>query len=161
MELQKNVSNPMLMGAIELMKADPSEEHKKMLFEEIMKADYLVPALIEPTPVADGEGRMRLSKEQKIAFPMLKTPDGRKFFAAFTDKMEYEKYQKDEKLSRLTMKMEEIGHVMLRGQTDATGCVINPGGCNIMVPKEMMQTILAAKFAALKQAAQKERKDPE
>ena len=61
MEWNKSVSNPMLVGMIELMKADPTQDHKKMFVEEMMKAKYLTPAVIEPKPKKDGNGGAKLS----------------------------------------------------------------------------------------------------
>ena len=57
MEFNKNVSNPMLVGAIELMKAEDTPEHRGMFVEELAKAEFLSPAMVNPAPAegADGE----------------------------------------------------------------------------------------------------------
>ena len=68
MEWNKSVSNPMLVGMIELMKADPTQDHKKMFVEEMMKAKYLTPAVIEPKPRTGTEGHSLL-RETKSVFP--------------------------------------------------------------------------------------------
>ena len=57
MEFNKNVSNPMLVGAIELMKAEDTPEHRSMFVDELVKAEFLSPAMVDPVPEEDGEGQ--------------------------------------------------------------------------------------------------------
>ena len=40
--------------------------------------------------------------------------------------------------------------------TQALGFVINPAGCNIIVPKEMIANIMAVRMAARQQAARQQ-----
>lgn len=54
MEFNKSVSNPMLMGAIELMKAEDTPEHRNMFIGELGKASFLSPAIVDPAPT-EGE----------------------------------------------------------------------------------------------------------
>ena len=48
MEFNKTVSNPMLVGALELMKAEDTPAHRNMFMGELTKASFLTPAIIEP-----------------------------------------------------------------------------------------------------------------
>ena len=48
MEFNKPVSNPLLMGSIELMKAEDTPAHRNMFMGELAKAEFLSPAIIEP-----------------------------------------------------------------------------------------------------------------
>ena len=50
MEFNKPVSNPLLMGSIELMKAEDTPAHRNMFMGELAKAEFLSPAIIEPAP---------------------------------------------------------------------------------------------------------------
>ena len=88
MEFNKTVSNPMLVGALELMKAEDTPAHRNMFMGELTKASFLTPAIIEPAPTEDAEGKLVLAPNSKVQFPMLNTPDGAKFFMAFTDAAE-------------------------------------------------------------------------
>ena len=92
MEFNKTVSNPMLVGALELMKAEDTPAHRNMFMGELTKASFLTPAIIEPAPTEDAEGKLVLAPNSKVQFPMLNTPDGAKFFMAFTDAAEYGKW---------------------------------------------------------------------
>ena len=92
MEFNKTVSNPMLVGCVQLMRAEDTPEHRNMFVAELVKASFQAPAIIEPAPVEDEEGRLVLASGSMIQFPMLSTPDGKRFFMGFTDAVEYRKW---------------------------------------------------------------------
>ena len=142
MEWNKSVSNPMLVGMIELMKADPTQDHKKMFVEEMMKAKYLTPAVIEPKPEKDGNGRAQLTPGNKIRFPMLNAPDGKSFYMAFTDSIEFRKWKKEEQ-DTLVLTFPEYAGLILRKGNTAAGFVINPFGGNIVISRDMLMSLAA------------------
>lgn len=162
MEFNKPVSNPMLVGTIELLKAEDTPEHRNMFVAEMTKASFLAPALIDPEPVENAEGKLTIAGSSKIQFPMLSAPDGKKFFMAFTDASEYEKWQeKTRSLPTFALKFDDYVAMLFHkngdgSTTQALGFVINPVGCNIIVPKEMVANIMAARVAAAKQQAAKQ-----
>ena len=159
MEFNKAVSNPMLMGAIELMKAEDTPEHRNMFVGELAKANFLSPAIIDPAPTEGEDGKPVIAPGSKVQFPMISTPDGQKFFMAFTDRMEYDKWQeKNQKLPTFALKLEDYAAMILRRDPQgnlcpALGMVINPLGANIIVPREMLAGIVSAKVAQVKQMA--------
>ena len=71
MEFNKSVSNPMLMGAIELMRAEDTPDHRNMFVGELAKATFLSPAIIEPAPVENAEGKLAIAPGSKVQLPML------------------------------------------------------------------------------------------
>nr|WP_300832652.1 SseB family protein [uncultured Acetatifactor sp.] len=164
MEFNKTVSNPMLVGALELMKAEDTPAHRNMFMGELTKASFLTPAIIEPAPTEDAEGKLVLAPNSKVQFPMLNTPDGAKFFMAFTDAGEYEKWQeKNQKFPFFALKLEEYAAMILRRDPKgnlcpALGMVVNPFGANIILPREMLAGMMTARAAQAKQAAQKQKK---
>ncbi len=164
MEFNKTVSNPMLMGSIELMKAEDTPAHRNMFLGELVKASFLSPAIIEPAPAEDASGKLAVAPGSKVQFPMLTTPDGAKFFMAFTDETEYKKWQeKNQKFPFFALKLEDYAAMILRRDPKgnicpALGMVINPFGANIVVPREMLAGMMSAKAAQAKQAAEKQKK---
>lgn len=162
MEFNKPVSNPMLVGTIELLRAEDTPEHRNMFVTEMTKASFIAPALIDPEPVENAEGKLTIAGSSKIQFPMLSAPDGKKFFMAFTDASEYEKWQeKARPLPTFALKFDDYAAMLFHkngdgSTTQALGFVINPVGCNIIVPKEMVANIMAARVAAAKQQAAKQ-----
>ncbi len=148
MEFNKKVSNPMLIGAIELLKADPSLEHQQIFINEMMKASFLAPVKITPAPEEDEDGKIKVDERQKIQFPMLTAADGKHFFMAYTDKMELEKGRQrmegqEGELFETSVKMGEYIEMTLRPGSNSEGCVINPFGANIAIPREMMISLAA------------------
>lgn len=157
MELNKTVSNPMLVGSIELMKEEDTPAHRNMFLGELAKAEFLSPASIEPDPQEGEDGKLTLAPGSKVQFPMLSTPDGRHFFMAFTDTREYEKWkEKNQDFPSIALKIEDYAAMVLRKDAQgklcpALGVVINPFGANIVVPREMLAGMMSAKAAQAKQ----------
>ena len=60
MEFNKPVSNPMMVGSIELLKAEDTPEHRQMFLEELQKAKFLAPVVIDPAPQPDEKGQVRI-----------------------------------------------------------------------------------------------------
>lgn len=166
MEFNKSVSNPMLMGAIELMKAEDTPEHRNMFIGELAKASFLSPAIIEPAPTQGAEGKLVLSPGSKVQFPMITGAEGMRFFMAFTDMAEYEKWQEknpQQKLPYFALKIEDYAAMVLRRDSKgnicpALGITVNPYGANIIVPREMLAGMMSAKAAAARQAGKKGKK---
>ena len=157
MEFNKITSNPMLVGSMELLKADPSQEHKNLFVSEMMKAKFMSPAMITPEPMADENGEKKLSPGSKVQLPILSAPDGKQFFMAFTDKMEFEKLRKDEDAPFVALSAEEYAAMLLRKDCPVMGFIINPGSANMVVPKEMLGAIIAAKIAKMKEEQEKKK----
>lgn len=150
MEFNKPVSNPMLVGAIEVMKADPSPDHKNLFINEMMKAKFLAPAIIDPAPETGADGQPKLTPGSKIQFPMLTAPDGKNYFMAFTDKMELKLWKDEEGIPVFALAVDDYAGMTLRQGSQAAGFVINPYGGNIVIAKEMLGALMAAKLNAQK-----------
>lgn len=161
MEFNKAVSNPMLVGCIELMKAEDTPEHRNMFAAELAKASLQAPAIIEPEPAADGEGNLTVAPGSRVQFPMLAAPDGKRFFMGFTDAGEYRKWvEKNKELPTFSLKFDDYANMLLRrdaqgNECPALGFVINPMSANVIIPKEMIAGMIAARMAQAKQMAAK------
>lgn len=159
MEFNKTVVNPMLVGSIQLMKEEDTPEHRNMFVLELQKASLISPALIEPEPVENAEGVPVLSPGSKIQFPMIFTPNKKSFFMGFTDISEYKKWQeKNKELPFFALKFEDyVGMLMGKDAQGnlcpALGFVINPYGENVVVPRELVAGVMAARMAQLRQQA--------
>lgn len=150
MEFNKPVSNPLLVGAIELLKMDESIEHKNLFINEMLNAEFMCPIIATPKPAYDENGILRLNREGSVQFPTLAAPDGKQFLMAFSDKYEFEKWREGEEKYWVAMKYDEyVGMLMQRdaqGQFgSAWGFVINPFGCNMVVDRDMIINLLVRK----------------
>lgn len=153
MEFNKPVSNPMMVGSIELLKAEDTPEHRQMFLDELQKAKFLSPVVIDPVPVPDENGRVIIARDAKVQFPMLSTEDGRKFFMAFTDWTELKRWRDEENQQTFAMNFDDYAGMLLRKDAQgnispALGFVINPFGGNIVVTREMVASMIAAKLKA-------------
>ena len=161
MEFNKTVSNPMLVGAIELMKAEDTPEHRNMFVEELLKGEFLSPSIVEPAPTEGADGKLVIAPGSKVQFPMITSSDGCKFFMAFTDMTEYEKWQsngQDKTFPTFALKLDDYAAMILRRDPKgnlcpALGMVVNPMGANVIVPREMLASIMSAKAAKVRQMA--------
>lgn len=157
MEFNKPVSNPMLVGTIELMKAEDTPEHRNMFINEMMKAKMLSPVLVDPMPQPDAQGKLSIAQGSKIQFPMLSTPDGKHFFMAFTDQSELKKWKNEENQQSFALSFDDYAAMLLRkdaqgNMSPALGFVINPYSSNIMISREMAANLMGAKLAQAKAA---------
>lgn len=149
----KPISNPMLVGAIELLKAENTPEHQKLFTEEMLKAKYLAPVIIDPVPVPDEKGLVKIPRDARIQFPMLTTKDGKHFMMAFTDWEELHKWKDEPNQQTFALSFDDYARMLLKkgpeGQTSsALGFVINPFGGNIVVTNQMVAGLIAQRLKA-------------
>lgn len=150
MDINKPVSNPMLVGAMELVNAEDTPEHRNIFLTEVMKAVFLAPVVLTPAPVADEQGLFHLQPGSQIQFPMLKAPDGRQFFMAYTDWEELRKWKNEDNQQTFALRLLDFAEMLFkqndRGEINpAAGFVINPYGSNMAMTKELVATLLAPK----------------
>lgn len=152
MNPNRPVTNPMLCGTIELMKAEDTPEHRKMFLDELIRAHFLSPVIVTPTPVPDETGRMKITAEHKVQFPMISTKEGHKFFLAFTDLEELKKGHPDKDQQTFILSFDDYAGMLLRKDKDgnlppALGFVINPMSSNVVVSREMVAKVIASRMA--------------
>ena len=149
MEYNKSVSNPMLIGALELMNAEPTKEHQKMVSDEIVKAEFLSPATVTPEPPA---GTTKLVPGCNVNLPVLTAPNGKQFFMAFSDMTELKKWKDEEGMQTVSMTFDDYVMMMFRAEEQGKnggveGFIVNPFGAKLVVPKEMAKQVIIAKLA--------------
>ena len=135
------VTNPMLIGAIELMKSNSTPEHRKMVIEEMLHAMYLSPVNIDPKPVPDEKGISKVAADAKIAVPMLAAADGKHYFMAFTDIDELQKWKKEEGQQIFGFSLADYVKMVRTAKESCDGFVLNPFSHNIVMTRDMLETI--------------------
>ena len=170
MEINKTVSNPMLVGAMQLIKSDgktPDPAHQVMFLEQLDKAELLAPADVKAEVGEDGE--KLLDKKHIVRFPVLTGADGRRFFVVFTDNAALEKARALEGPSKLpeefvseavTVRLADMAKFILTPAPDGSenttyGIVINPFMENIVIPKTLMMNIVAKRAQEAKARLEK------
>lgn len=148
MEFNKPVSNPLLVGAIELLREDETEKYKKMFWAEVLNAEYLTPVSITPPPLRGANGAMRITEGSNIQFPTIGTEDGKQYLMAFTDKAEYDKWKPGTEKYMFTLTFDDYVSLLLQkdseGNSNTTvGFMINPCSSNIIITKELIAQLIA------------------
>ncbi len=149
MEFNRKVSNPLLVGTIEVMKEENTPEHRNLFVGELVKAQLLVPAVVEPAPALDSSGQLKLAPGSRVQFPLLSTPDGKRFFMAFTDMAELKKWREEENQPFFAVTFKDLAGMLFGkdaqgNNAGALGFVLNPFSANIAVPKEMVLQIMTS-----------------
>lgn len=149
MEFNKAVSNPMLVGCIELMRDADTPDHRIMFAEELRRALLLAPAVIEPAPVTDEEGNSKLLPGSQVSFPMLNTLDGKRFCMGFTDLVEYKAWAaRNGNLPFYAFGFQDYMDLMScrdsqGNENPMLGLVINPLSANVVIPREMLMSMFS------------------
>ena len=158
MVYNKTVKNPLLLGCIQLMREEDSADHRNMFYEELMKSEFIAPASVTPDPDIDPVSKfMTLDPNSRIQFPLLLNTEGKRFLMAFTDEAEYRKWvERNAELPRFVLTLDDYAKMMFSPdsqgvETDAVGLVINPLGCNMVIPKNMLAGILAGRYPEIRQ----------
>ena len=145
----------MLVGLIELMKEDPSEEHRTMFVDELIKSSFIAPVNLVPAPVKSPDGRWMVDPNVQFSFPLLKTVEGVEYFMGFTDQAEFDKWiEKNYPCAHFALEIKDYANMLFtvdanNQQTQAQGLVINPFGANVVLPRTMMAGILITKMPEL------------
>ncbi len=155
MEIDKNVANPMLVGAMQLFKAEDTPEHRNMLMSELAKATLLTPALIDPAPAQAADGSYRLEKGSRVQFPILNGSDGKRFFVAYTDERSLRAGSGSQQVGTpkeyrdhfVTMQITDFAGILLTkdangNSSPCNGFVLNPFAENVIISSDAVAVII-------------------
>lgn len=139
----KFISNPMLIGAMELVKKNKSPENLKVFMDELLHARLISPIVITPPPTIDENGKAKLTEENKISIPMIPGPDGKKYFMAFTDMEELKKLKAKGSINVLPFGIKDYAVMMANAADKCDGIAINPTSNGPIVNKAMVAAIMS------------------
>ena len=139
----KFISNPMLVGAMELVKKNKSQENLKVFMDELLHARLISPIIITPPPTIDENGKAKLTEENKISIPMIPGPDDKKYFMAFTDMEEMKKLKAKGPVNVLPFGIKDYAVMMANAADKCDGIAINPTSNGPIVNKAMVAAIMS------------------
>ena len=139
----KFISNPMLIGAMELLRKNKSPENLKVFMDELLHARLISPIVITPPPVIDENGKAKMTEENKISIPMIPGPDDKKYFMAFTDMEEVQKLKAKGPVSVLPFSIKDYAVMMAKAADKCDGIAINPASNGPLVNKAMIEAIMS------------------
>ena len=162
-----NISNALLAGAMQLMKAENSSEHMTMLLRELDHSKLITPVALNPGAEETPSGDRIIPKGARVEFPMVSTREGKRFFVAFTDKMSYDNAVKPDGGMNLPARFneiavitfEELSQMMVLPENPenlgTAGLILNPVGENIVVARETAAMLMTKKMELMNQAVDK------
>ena len=117
----------------------------------IRSGSFIVPMQHEGPVETTEDGRMKMGKDTKIKFLIVKDPNGKQFLPIYTDAIEFTKKLAGPEWNAAVFKYQDI----LKFVQDKDGISINPAGQGIMIPKDRMMAIEMAgqQVEAMKAAA--------
>lgn len=135
----KPIKNPGLIMAIRVMREDPTQETQARVVDEIMKARFLAPVVLEAMPFTVGSDRTSFRDRCRMKFLSIHDGKGNRFFPAFTDDKELEKFEleRGQQVSHLTF--EDYARIIMDDKS-AGGFVINPYSDNLVCDRDMVMS---------------------
>lgn len=157
----KSLKNPDLIQAYRLMEYDSTPERQAEFMQEVVDARYMAPASFSPEPEEDEEGNLIFSDDATVTFPDIRNKGDDKFFPAFTDWKEMQKWEMKEGQHVIGLSFEDFAAMILQDK-DAAGFVINPFGENVKIDREIIMTLKKQQASFIKrQQLMEERNHPE
>ncbi|MBQ8148106.1 MAG: SseB family protein [Lachnospiraceae bacterium] len=138
--VENDVINPALMLAISRMKENNNPETRKKMMDEMSKAQFLVPCDMKMKPGTENESQ-RNSSNTIMNFNMVMTDKEEKFFIAFTDTAEMQKWKKQDKQNVMIMKLEDVAKLISGAGKDVEGFVLNPATTNLIFRRASLADI--------------------
>lgn len=143
-ESAENIKNPKLVEAMRQVLRSDNEESRSKLAAALMDSRLLSP-IERQTVLTEKTG-----PSTRIRFEDIQNTEGEKFYLAFTDLNEYEKWNDDESHNQaLIMTLEDFGNILIRNINDLKGFVINPFGENISISKSLLLSLLKQREAKM------------
>lgn len=140
MNINKPITNPKLLNAIEEMKKDNNKEQS--FVNELFKAKFLCPAWVElKNSVKGNKGQITVGEGSTISLMSIDDQQGKHFLMAFTDWEEIRKWNKEVNIQTIILTCKDYQQILTKDDSSYGGFVVNPYGANIMLNKEILENI--------------------
>ncbi len=132
-----NITNPKLVQAMQDVVKNDNAYTRGLMAAALMNAKLLSPIKKE-TVLMEQSG-----PATRIKFEDIQNREGDRYYLAFTDMEEYNKWNEDGTHGQaLIMTMEDFGNILIRNINDLKGFVINPYGENVSISKGLLLSLL-------------------
>ena len=132
-----DIKNPDLVAAMQAMQKRNDSETLSRMAAALVNSRLLSPSL-KQTVLTEKSG-----PSTRIKFEDIEDTKGEKYYLAFTDLDEYEKWnQEGTHNEALIMTLEDFGNILIRNINDLKGFVINPYGENVSISKSLLLSLL-------------------
>ncbi len=138
-DVNEPVVNPRIQGLMRQAAGKPTEEMMNLIYEELaMNAKFLSAIMVTHEPVKKEDGTATFEQGTKMQLPLLTAPDGSKYYPAFTDWQELNKWHEILEPKTLMLSLDDYVALVQKNE-DTKGIVINPFGENMMVDRPLLE----------------------
>ncbi len=131
------IKNPGLIRAMRAMRENNTASNRSRMASALMDARLLSPVRSENLYVA-AEG-----PTHRVKFEEISNTKGDRYYLAFTDFREYNKWNRDGRhRDAVVMDIEDYADILLRTLNEVSGFVINPFGENVSISKSLLLSLL-------------------
>ncbi len=145
MDIGGKVNNEKLLAAIENMKADNNPETREAFIDSLQEAKFLVPAVFEPKPEKNAQGKIVSAKKMKVHFKVLTSQKKENVFPCFTDNEIFSRGVQDVETEQAVLTYRELVPLVLNSKGAMAGFVINPYTDNVPVTAALIEGIEKSK----------------
>lgn len=138
-DINKPVSNPELVHAIEAFMAEQTQQNEQAMVALLKTAYFLMVFdgnLIHDPP--DAEGRITIQAKSTLEFPMFSNSEGKPLHFAFTDWGALGKWSDTPNQDTLVVQLDDIASMVLSEKLDCVGVVINPCGQELFLDRQRL-----------------------
>ena len=138
----EKITNPQLVKAIETMQADGCKENIDAMIDAVVEAKFILPAKVTPTTRARTQnGQTIMEQSTQVQFRLLENANKEKFFGAFTDIDELNKWNGVSEGNKVVTDFDSLSQMVMDPSANVLGFVINPFGKSVTFPKNMVISI--------------------
>ena len=132
------ISNPNLLSAIRLMRADRSKE--PLFFKALHQAKLLCPVQVDTSNMPkNADCSTVLNSDSPISLVSISDSSGALYLMAFTDRNELSKWNQGSYQQTIVYSFDDYKAMLTSGHTPYQGVVLNPFGDNIVLGKEIFK----------------------
>jgi len=137
-DMNKPVTNPELLAAVERMNRENSRESREAVLDLVISsAQFLAPVTIVP-------GKEPGGSDTQLQFQLLPNQTGQPFFPAFTSWDELRKLCGPKNQQTLALTFDDYARMIVQDNR-AAGFVLDPFGCCLSFERPMVEHLMARK----------------
>lgn len=138
-DMNRAVTNPRIKGLMRQAAGAPTEEMMNLIYEELaMNARFISAMILSEDPQINEQGMAEFKEGTTMQLPLLTAPAGSKYYPAFTDMEELQKWEDMKHSKTVLLSFDDYAAMALQDK-ETNGIVINPFSENMVVEKPLLE----------------------
>lgn len=131
------IKNPNLVAAMADFKQSQNQQTEEAMLSAVQEASFIAPISLQ-TSLNEVEPDENGQRQVQASLTAVSNKEGVKLFPAFTDWLEFLKWQNNPDAETMVITFDQYCDLLLKQQIDIRGIVINPAENNLVIRKEKM-----------------------